>query len=234
MKHKLGILGGMGPQATISLYQQILNHTVASTDQEHLPTLIDSNTTIPDRTIAITSGQGEACYQALLASAKGLEAGGCTALALPCNASHYFVPRLQQEIAIPIVHMVNETVAFLKDESKTKVAILGTDGTIHGGLYQAACESAGMDWVVPTKEVQQQVMTLIYDQIKGGGKGEPETFAIIDQFVQESGCDGAILACTELSVYRDYHPIPSYYVDPLVIVARRCIQLCGYPVKGLS
>ncbi len=234
MKQKLGILGGMGPQATISLYQQILNHTVASTDQEHLPTLIDSNTTIPDRTVAITSGQGEGCFQALLASAKGLEQGGCSALVLPCNASHYFVPRLQEAISVPIIHMIDTTVAYLKEQGKTKVAILGTDGTIHGGLYQAACEKAGICWVVPTPQVQKEVMTLIYDQIKGGGQGEPATFAIIDQFVTDSGCDSGILACTELSVYRDYHTLPSHYVDPLVIVARACIQQCGYPLKPLD
>lgn len=231
MKQKLGILGGMGPQATISLYQQIVNHTKAHTDQEHLPTLIDSNTTIPDRTIAITSGQGEGCYNALLQSAKGLEAGGCTVLALPCNASHFFVPRLQRELSVPIIHMVEETVSHLKAQGKQKVAILGTDGTLHGGLYQRACEGAGIQWVVPTTQVQKAVMTLIYDQIKGGGKGDPATFDIIHQFVTQQGCDSGILACTELSVYRDYHTLPELYIDPLVIVARACIQFCGYPCK---
>lgn len=233
MHQKLGILGGMGPQATISLYQQILNHTVASTDQEHLPTLIDSNTTIPDRTVAITSGQGEGCFQALLKSAKGLEQGGCTALVLPCNASHFFVPRLQEAISVPIIHMIETTVSHLKAQRKQKAAILGTDGTIHGGLYQACCVEAGITPIVPTQEVQQEVMNLIYKQIKGGGQGNPETFAIIHQFVQESGCDSAILACTELSVYRDYHTLPDLYVDPLIIVARACIAHCGYPVKQL-
>ena len=112
-EQRLGILGGMGPQATQDFYQRILDRTDASCDQEHLPTLIWSDTSMPDRTAAILGGDAEGCYRRLLDGARLLERGGCTALAIPCNTSHYFADRLQGDIAIPLIHMPRETVAVL-------------------------------------------------------------------------------------------------------------------------
>ena len=92
----LGVLGGMGPQATNTFYQRIIDRTQAESDQEHLRVLIWSDAKIPDRTAGIlgTPDQAEAVYQHLLADAKLLERAGCTVLAIPCNTSHYFADRL--------------------------------------------------------------------------------------------------------------------------------------------
>ena len=133
-EQRLGILGGMGPQATQDFYQRILDRTDASCDQEHLPTLIWSDTSMPDRTAAILGGDAEGCYQRLLAGARLLEQGGCTVLAIPCNTSHYFADRLQGDISIPLVHMPRKTVGALAAEGKRKVGILGTDGTVQTGV----------------------------------------------------------------------------------------------------
>ena len=92
---KLGVLGGMGPQATQVFYQYVLDRTDAARDQDHLPALILSDTGIPDRTAAILSGRTEQLYQRLLSDAQMLERCGCTVLAIPCNTSHYFADRLQ-------------------------------------------------------------------------------------------------------------------------------------------
>ena len=87
MEQRLGILGGMGPQATQDFYQRILDRTDAACDQEHLPTLIWSDTAMPDRTAAILGGDAEGCFQRLLAGGRLLERGGCTVLAIPCSRS---------------------------------------------------------------------------------------------------------------------------------------------------
>ena len=96
-EQRLGILGGMGPQATQVFYQRILDLTDAARDQEHLPALILSDTAMPDRTAAILGGDAEGCFRRLLAGAKTLERCDCTAIAIPCNTSHYFADRLQAE-----------------------------------------------------------------------------------------------------------------------------------------
>ena len=117
----LGVLGGMGPQATNTFYQRIIDRTQAESDQEHLRVLIWSDAKIPDRTAGIlgTPDQAEAVYQHLLADAKLLERAGCTVLAIPCNTSHYFADRLQGELHIPLIHMIRETVSAIRAMGKT-------------------------------------------------------------------------------------------------------------------
>ena len=230
-EQRLGILGGMGPQATQDFYQRILDRTDAAKDQEHLPTLIWSDTSMPDRTAAILGGDAEGCYQRLLAGARLLEGGGCTVLSIPCNTSHYFADRLQEDISIPLIHMPRETVGVLAEEGRRKVAILATDGTIRTGVYQKECTARGIEAVSPPEEVQKLVMSIIYDEIKRGEKGSREKFAVIDRWLRQAGCDSAILACTELSVYRTYHGLPDYYLDAMDVLAQRCITACGYKLR---
>ncbi len=230
-EQRLGILGGMGPQATQDFYQRILDRTDAACDQEHLPTLILSDTAMPDRTAAILGGDAEGCYQRLRSDAKMLERGGCTVLAIPCNTSHYFADRLQSELSIPLIHMPRETVAVLARAGRKRVGILGTDGTIRTGVYQKECAAREIEAVSPPEPVQKTVMSIIYDEIKRGEKGSREKFAVIDRWLRASGCDGAILACTELSVYRTYHPLPEDYLDAMDVLAERCITACGYKVR---
>lgn len=229
----LGILGGMGPQATQVFYQRIIDRTAAVRDQEHLPTVILSDTKMPDRTAAILSGNEQACYTRLLSGAQFLEKAGCTALAIPCNTSHYFAGRLQQEIGIPIIHMIRESVRAIAGAGKGRIGILATDGTIQTELYQKECQTWNLEAVIPIPEIQAMVMDLIYGEIKRGARGSEKTFAAIDSHLRDQGCDGAILACTELSVYRAWHPLPAFYLDAMEVLAEQSILACGYPLRPL-
>lgn len=230
---KLGVLGGMGPQATQVFYQFVLDHTDAVRDQDHLPTVILSDTGIPDRTAAILSGDTEGVYRRLLKDAKLLEGCGCTALAIPCNTSHYFADRLQGEIGVPIIHMLRETAKALAAQGRKRPGILATDGTIQTGLYQKECAAVGMEAVAPEADIQKLVMSIIYDEIKQGEKGSRDKFAKIDRAIRRAGCDCAILACTELSVFATYHPLPSFYTDAMMVMAERAVELCGYPLRTI-
>ena len=230
-KKTIGILGGMGPLATADLFQKITLLTEAETDRDHIRVYIDSNANIPDRTAAILGGDAEGCYRRLLDGARLLERGGCTALAIPCNTSHYFADRLQGDIAIPLIHMPRETVGVLAADGKKRAGILATDGTVQTGIYQRECAARGMEGVTPPADVQKLVMSIIYDEIKRGEKGSREKFAAIDRWLRASGCDAAILGCTELSVYRTYHGLPDYYLDAMEILAERCITACGYRLR---
>ncbi|NLF34925.1 MAG: aspartate/glutamate racemase family protein, partial [Clostridiales bacterium] len=146
---RLGVIGGMGPQATQIFYQRILDRTEAARDQEHLPVLILSDTEMPDRTEYILSGRGEVVYSRLLDNANLLAGCGCTAIAIPCNTSHYFVDRLQAAVDVPILNMVREATAALAARGRRRVGILATDGTIQTGVYQRACQAQGLTPVAP-------------------------------------------------------------------------------------
>lgn len=227
MEHRLGVLGGMGPQATQVFYQRILDRTEAERDQEHLPALILSDTGVPDRTTAILSGDGEAVYDRLLEDAKLLQGAGCTCLAIPCNTSHYFADRLQAELTIPLLHMPRLTAARAKNLGWRRVAILATEGTVRTGVYQRECDTLELDCWSPDPVTQGLVTAIIYDEIKRGEQGSREKFAAIDRAVRAAGCDGAILGCTELSVYRAYHGLPGFYLDAMEVLAESCVTFCG-------
>ena len=233
MEQKLGVLGGMGPQATQVFYQFVLDRTDAVRDQDHLPALILSDTKVPDRTLAILSGETEELYQRLLGDARLLARCGCTAIAIPCNTSHYFVDRLQGEGEVPSLHMIRETARELARQGKKRPGILATDGTIQTGLYQKECAAVGMEAVAPDPESQKLVMSIIYDEIKQGEQGSREKFAQIDRSIRRAGCDCAILACTELSVFSTYHNLPPFYLDAMAVLAERAVTLCGYPLRTI-
>lgn len=230
---RLGVLGGMGPQATQIFYQRIIDRTDAATDQEHVPTLIWSDSMMPDRTAALLEGRGEQVFARLCSDVGLLESCGCTVIAIPCNTSHYFLDRLQEETTIPILHMIRETAARVKAMGLRKVGILATDGTVQMGLYQTACQEQGLVALTPSQEIQELVMSVIYDEIKRGEPGSREKFLKIDRAMRAMGCDGVILGCTELSVFRHNHGLPAFYVDAMEILAEEAIVRCGKPLRNI-
>ena len=229
----LGVLGGMGPQATNTFYQRIIDRTQAEADQEHLQVLIWSDAKIPDRTAGILGGDAEGVYAALRDGAKLLEGAGCTVLAIPCNTSHFFADRLQEELSVPIINMIRETVGAIATAGHRTVGILATDGTIRTGIYQKELEAAGLTAVTPPDDLQRVVMSIIYDEIKRGETGSREKFGEIDAFLRASRCDCAILGCTELSVFRALHALPPFYIDAMEILAEQSILRCGKTLRNV-
>lgn len=235
MQYRLGVLGGMGPQATNTFYQFIIDRTDAQSDQEHINALILSDSDMPDRTAAILGG-GEAretVFRRLLADARLLENAGCTCIAVPCNTSHFFLDQIQEQIGIPILHMIRETARLLVSRGLKRPGILATDGTIQTQLYQKEFSAAGIQAVIPSPPVQQLVMSLIYDDIKAGRDGDPQKFAAIHKDLLAQGCDCGVLACTELSVFADKHHLPPFYTDAMAVLAERAVEACHKPLRHI-
>lgn len=230
-RKKLGVLGGMGPQATILFYQRVVDFTAAAADQEHIETLILSDAKMPDRTAALLSGETGPVYERLLSDARTLEGWGAACIAVPCNTSHAFLPGVQAQLNIPIVNMVTETARELKALGCKRVGVMATDGTLQMGLYHAACQALGMEAVAPPAAEQKLVMSLIYDEIKAGQRGSEDKFAAVEKAFRAQDCDRVVLACTELSVYKDWHQVGGYYVDAMDVLARRSVETCGYQLK---
>ena len=235
MEYRLGVLGGMGPQATNTFYQFVIDRTDASCDQEHVNALILSDSAMPDRTAAIlgTEEARRAVFDRLLADARLLEGAGCTVIAVPCNTSHFFLDRVQEQVGVPILHMIRETARLLAAQGRRRPGILATDGTIQTGLYQKEFSAAGIQAAVPTPEAQKLVMSLIYDDVKAGRDCDPEKFAAIHRDLEAQGCDCGVLACTELSVFADKHHLPPFYVDAMAVLAERAVQACRKPLRTI-
>jgi aspartate racemase len=230
----LGVLGGMGPLATQLFYKMIIQRTDAACDQQHLNMIILSHATMPDRTTEIMAGRTENLFDLLLQDVKMLEANGAGVIAIPCNTSHVLADRLQSFTGIPIINMVRETVAHISERVKEecdKIAVLATDGTINTGLYQNELLKKGIEPVVPSPESQKLVMKIIYDGVKNGGVIDFSDFLKVQDEIFGQGCKGAILACTELSCFKEMYNLPDFYIDAMGILSEQSILACGGKVK---
>ena len=231
IKDRLGILGGMGPQATQVFYQWILDRTDADSDQEHVPAVILSDTPMPDRTEAILSGNTETVKGKLIEDAKLLESCGCGCIAIPCNTSHFFWSEIQDAVSVPVLHMPRMAVARMKEQGRRKAAVLATEGTVKTGVYHRELQAAGIEPWTPPEDIQRIITSIIYDEIKAGEKGSRSKFARIDMALRDAGCDSAVLGCTELSVYRGNHGLPELYCDAMEVLAESCIRFFGRKLK---
>lgn len=230
----LGVLGGMGPLATQLFYKMIIEKTDANCDQEHLNMIILSHATMPDRTGEILGGRTEELFHLLLKDAQMLESGGAGVIAIPCNTSHVLLDRLQENVPIPIINMVEETASHIAGtfhEPDLRIAVLATDGTIRTGLYQKALEKAGITPVIPGADSQKLVMKIIYDGVKNGGEIDFSDFLTIQEEILGQGCQAAILACTELSCFKDRYHLPNFYIDAMEILTDQSILTCGGKIK---
>jgi len=230
----IGVLGGMGPLATQLFYGMVIANTKANRDQDHIDLIILNHASLPDRTEALLSNNTEPLLELLLADCKFLENSGVSHIVIPCNTAHYFVDTLQAEISTPIINMIREVVAGIKETKKdgTKVGILATDGTVKLGVYQKELENAGLVAVLPSEENQKRVMKIIYDGIKKGGEIDYSDFEKIEKAMLDAGCEHVIMGCTELSVFMDMYDIDQgFYIDAMKVLALKAIVSANKQVK---
>jgi aspartate racemase len=196
----IGILGGMGPEATLDLYRHIIELTPASRDQDHIQVLIYSNPKIPNRTKAIAEG-GESPLPHLIESARLLEKSGAGIIAMPCNAAHHFLPEIRREIGIPFLDMIEETCRRLRAQlpDARAVGLIASIGTVCSGVYARTLSKAGVDALIPSTGDQQRIQMAI-DQVKTGmhNRSTQETFQSIGLRLMKAGAQAIILGCTEV------------------------------------
>lgn len=229
-KKTLGIIGGVGPLATMLLGEMIVKRTKASADQEHMHFIIDNDTRIPDRTAYILDREQPNPLPVMVQDAGKLVSAGVDVICVPCNTAHYFYDELADNTAVPILHMIRETANKVKNLQAKKVGVLGTKGTLSTNLYQDALREVGIEPVVPDDAVQDLLMEIIYDYVKAGSSITREMWSKVEDAIMAQGCDHVILGCTELSIVNRELSLDqdARYVDALVTLADRTIEYCGY------
>ena len=230
-KRVIGILGGMGPLATVDLFEKIALHTDAKTDQEHPRVVIDSNTDIADRTAALLRGAADPTPE-LVKSAKRLASIGADFLVIPCNTAHGFYDAVAAAVDIPVLHMIELTRDALKARGVAAAGLLATDGTIETGIYQKCFDGSGVALLTPPPADQAAVMDLVYNGIKAGdlNYGTSAFFRCCERLLAR-GAETLILGCTELPpVFERYRPgYPA--TDPTLELALAAIRRAGCKVK---
>ena len=224
---RLGIIGGLGPMATAYFLRLIVEMTAAETDQEHIEVLLHSKPQIPDRTRYILGLSEENPMPDLLAVGKSLTAQGAEVIAIPCITAHFFQKQLEKEIGCHIIHAIEETAKYLKQENITHVGIMATTGTIENQLFQEILGKYGIVCSVPEKEGQDMVMHIIYDDVKAGKPIEMQLFTDVSEALFADGAQVILLGCTELSMAKRDHALSAGYLDVMEVLARAAVLECG-------
>lgn len=230
-KKIVGVIGGMGPLATVDLYRKIVEHTLADCDQAHVRTIIDSNTNIPDRTAALLSG-GESPVRELQSSARLLERAGAQVLVMPCHTAHCFYGEVQAAVQVPVLNMIDLTVQELKRRGVARAGLLATDGAVQSGIYQCHFEDSGIELLLPDPEGQAALMDMIYSGVKAG-RSDYDTTAVrtaLDSLI-DAGVQTLILGCTELPPAFEMYDLNYPNLDPTLTLALAAITASGGTVK---
>lgn len=228
----LGILGGLGPLATVYFMDMIVKMTEAKKDQDHISMIVLNHAAIPDRTDFILDASKPNPLPMMIEDAEKLQSAGADYIVMPCNTAHFFYEQIQKNIEIPMLNIIEETVKEACAKGVGKLGILATKGTVSAGSYQRMCEKYGIEWAVPSLQDEQSLMNIIYNQVKAGKEINITEFLKIIENMKADGCDAVTLGCTELSVInKDFALGRDDVIDSLEVLAKRSIELCGKRVK---
>lgn len=223
----LGVLGGMGPMATVDFMGKVVQNTPATRDQDHIEMVVCSAVTIPDRMAALR-GEGPDPLPVMRDVLRRLEAAGATCIAIPCNTAHHWYAGLQAGTSVPILHIVDAVADTLAGGTGSCVGVLATDGTIMTGIYETRLAERGFTCKVPDAAGQAEVMRAIR-LVKAGHLPEARTIlrARAEALVA-AGCGRVIMACTEIPVALASidGALGDVLVDATDALAQACVRFC--------
>ncbi len=225
MKRQIvGVIGGMGPQATAEFYRRLVAMTPARGDHEHLHVLIDSDPSIPSRQDALT-GRGKSPLAQLIVVARRLESAGATCLAMPCNSAHAWYGDLQAAVSIPMIHMIEETVHVVRNTSSRpkKLGVLATHGALQAELYEKAFGDRGPCLCVPDSAQGQAIMDAIAG-VKAGSMIGRRQVAAVARAMLDDGADALLVGCTEVSLLIRPDDVEADVIDSMSVLARATVS----------
>lgn len=232
----LGILGGMGPEASVRFLDLIIRNTSAAADRDHVPVILYSLPQVPDRTEAILHG-GESPVPRLAEGLAALEAAGAEILVMPCVTAHHFWPQVASRTRLPFVNILEEALRDLRETHPgiRTIGLLATTGTVRSRLVHALFEPAGFHILTPPDEDQRLVTETVFGKqgVKAGiTHGRPR--AIIRDVAARlvaTGAGAVMAGCTEIPLVLEDADLSVPFVEPLRAGARACIRAAGGRLK---
>lgn len=230
MTHKtVGVIGGMGPEATIELMQRVVRATPADDDSDHIHMLVDNNPKIPSRIQHLLEGTGENPGPTIAAMARGLEQGGADFLVIPCNTAHFYHHYAQDAVSIPVWNMIELSLQQIKilNPAATSVGLLASTAVRKIQLFEPFFKAQGQELVYPDEHTQDLVMNLIRS-VKSASYSEDQLQEYNQHIalLEEDGAQSLLLGCSELSVLKDRHEQQLPVIDTLQILANSIVDHC--------
>ena len=223
----IGVLGGMGPLATVDFFNKVLLATPAKGDADHVPLLIQSDPRIPPRPEAILNS-GRSPLPELLAARDRLIALGATALAMPCNTAHFWYADLVRGCSVPFISIVSASIAELGKLAApgARIGIIATRATLAAKIFDAPLQRAGYTALLPGDDMLDTLVLPGIERVKSGQAVQGGQ--LIEQAVQalmSHGASAVLLACTETPLALDaiHSPERAQCVDTTAALARACV-----------
>jgi len=229
----IGILGGMGPRATVQ-FEQLLLQYLSGTDQQ-LPAILTVNDgSIPDRSRYLL-GRGSDPVPQMQRNLDILQQAGARLIALPCNTAcaPAIFNRLRPAPDVQLVNLPEEVGKALRTEGYTSVYILATEGTIRAGIYQNVCSQARVSYAAPDIATQRLVNKVI-TAVKAGNMPMARMYAVqVAAAVRRAGSQAVLLGCTELPLVSAFlAPRQATAIDTLAVLARAVSRYTTKQSKG--
>ncbi len=205
-----GILGGMGPEATIDLMRRIVAHTRAQDDADHVHCLVDNNPQVPSRIKVLLEGGTVSPGPCMAAMGRGLEAQGADFLCIACNTAHNWRDEVARAVNIPVLDMIALAAAeAARRAPKARAGILASPAVRLTGLYEAPCRGQGLEPVFADEAEEARLLGVIR-AIKAGRTGDDVRADLkrVVENVLNKGAGVLIAACTELGVIGVEAPVP--------------------------
>lgn len=226
-RRTLGILGGMGPQATLDLMRRVIARTPARREADHVHMLVDLNPHVPARVPAL-DGTGPSPGPELVRMARALVDAGAEVLAMPCNTAHAWAEQITAATDVPFLHMIDLTVdaALAGPGAPPVIGILATRGTLRARLYHDRLEARGVT-VVDADEEAQARLDAVIEGVKIGADEEAlraELHGLVDDLARR-GAPRVLLGCTELAMVAPHHG-PVALLDPADVLAGAVVRAC--------
>jgi len=221
----VGILGGMGPDATVDLMQRIIRLTPALDDIDHIRCIVDNNPKVPSRINAIIRGDGESPAPCLADMGKRLEAFGAHFLVIACNTAHYYYDAVQDAVNIPVINLIDLVSDHLKTHfpEHEKVGILASPAVAMTGLYTKRFAQLGIRDIWPDPDAQERLIHIIREIKKGNtGSSIRKAYQAVSENLLKKEAEIAVIACTELSVLGGELPITS--IDAAEVLAAEIVK----------
>lgn len=217
-----GILGGMGPEATVDLMQRIIRLTSAKDDIDHVRCIVDNNPKVPSRIKAIIEGTGENPGPVMADMGRRLETWGADFLVIPCNTAHYYYEHVREAVGIPVIHLIDLVVSHVRNTPSRRIGILASTAVLMTGLYEKRLKAHDLEAVYPDPEFQEKLLDVI-KRVKSGDTGLQvhKEFCSICEHLAGKGAHVGVLACTELGVIG--HDLPINTIDATEILAQEIV-----------
>lgn len=223
---RVGVLGGMGPAATVDFMARLQAATRGARDQDHVPLIVDLNPQVPNRNDAL-AGEGPSPEPVLVDMAQRLETAGAEALVIVCNSAHAWADAVQAAVEIPLLNLVDLTADAVREASPgvMHVGLLAASACLDAELYENALAARGVTALVLEDEEREAFMALLY-RIKSGDTGAETkaemhrlAFTLIDR-----GATLMVSACTEAPLVLGAHDLPVPLIDSTQVLVDATLE----------